>query len=53
MKCCTISGGIDGVGKTSFLGVWKEHATELGTIIDVDKLTAETGGSPLSGGKLA
>ncbi len=53
MKIYTIIGGVNGVGKSSFTGVLKESISDLGTIIDVDKLTAETGGNPLSGGKLA
>ncbi len=53
MKIYTIIGGVNGVGKSSFTGVLKERSTDFGTIIDVDKLTAELGGSALSGGKAA
>ena len=53
MKTYTIVGGVNGVGKSSFTGVLKEQTTELGTIIDVDKITAELGGSALAGGKVA
>lgn len=53
MKIYTIVGGVNGVGKSSFTGVLKERSTDLGTIIDVDKITAEMGGSALAGGKAA
>ena len=53
MKVFTIIGGVNGVGKSSFTGVLKEQTTDLGTIIDVDKITAEAGGNPLIGGKTA
>ncbi len=53
MKIYTIIGGVNGVGKSSFTGVLKERSTDLGTIIDVDKITAELGGSALAGGKAA
>lgn len=53
MKTYTIIGGVNGVGKSSFTGVLKERSTNLGTIIDVDKITAELGGSALAGGKAA
>jgi len=41
----TIIGGVNGVGKSSFTGVLKERTTDLGVIIDVDKITAELGGN--------
>ena len=44
MKAYTIIGGVNGVGKSSFTGVLKERTTDLGVIIDVDKITAELGG---------
>lgn len=53
MKVYTIIGGVNGVGKSSFTGVLKEHSTDLGRIIDVDKITAELGGNALAGGKAA
>ena len=53
MKIYTIVGGVNGVGKSSFTGVLKERSADLGTIIDVDKITAELGGNTLSGGKVA
>lgn len=53
MKIFTIIGGVNGVGKSSFTGVLKEISSDLGVIIDVDKITAEVGGNPLVGGKAA
>lgn len=53
MKIYTIIGGVNGVGKSSFTGVLKERSTDLGVIVDVDKITAELGGSALAGGKAA
>ena len=34
MKTCTIIGGIDGVGKSSLLGVLRAVRTDLGLVID-------------------
>lgn len=51
MKIYTIIGGVNGVGKSSFTGVLKGRTTDLGTIIDVDKITANLGGNALAGGK--
>ena len=53
MKTYTIIGGVNGVGKSSFTGVLKERSTDLGMIVDVDKITAELGGNALAGGKAA
>ena len=53
MKNYTIIGGVNGVGKSSFTGVLKERSTDLGVIVDVDKITAELGGNTLEGGKVA
>ena len=53
MKTYTIIGGVNGVGKSSFTGVLKERSTDLGMIVDVDKITAELGGNALAGGKTA
>ena len=50
MRTYTIIGGVNGVGKSSFTGVLKERCTDLGIIIDVDKITAELGGNALAGG---
>ena len=53
MRTYTIIGGVNGVGKSSFTGVLKERCTDLGIIMDVDKITAELGGNALAGGKAA
>ena len=53
MKIYTIVGGVNGVGKSSFTGVLKERTTDLGAIIDVDKITVDLGGNALVGGKAA
>ncbi len=54
MRTYTIIGGVNGVGKSSFYRR-SERALHrpLGTIIDVDKITAELGGNALAGGKAA
>ena len=41
------------MGKSSFTGVLKERSTDLGVIVDVDRITAELGGNALTGGKAA
>lgn len=53
MKMYNIIGGVNGVGKSSFTGVLKGSRNDLGTIIDVDKITAGLGGNALAGGKAA
>jgi len=53
MKIYTIVGGVNGVGKSSFTGVLKSRTTDLGAIVDVDKITAQMGGKALEGGKRA
>ena len=53
MKTYTIIGGVNGVGKSSFTGLLKEQRSDLGIIIDVDRITAELGGNALAGGKAA
>lgn len=53
MKIYTIIGGVNGVGKSSLSGVLSAENTDLGIIIDTDKLTAELGGDRIKGGKLA
>ena len=53
MKTYTIIGGVNGVGKSSFTGLLREQRSDLGTIIDVDRITAERGGNPLTGGRVA
>ena len=46
MRTYTIIGGVNGVGKSSFTGVLKERSTDLGIIVDVDKITAELSAMP-------
>ena len=41
MKVFTILGGVNGVGKTSFLGVLKECCNDLGRMLETDKIVAE------------
>lgn len=53
MKCYTIIGGVNGTGKSSLTGVLKTQTTDLGVIIDVDRITAEAGVSAIKGGRIA
>ena len=53
MKIYTIIGGVNGVGKSSLSGVLSAENTDLGIIIDTDKITAEIGGNRIKGGKIA
>ena len=53
MKTYTIIGGVNGTGKSSLTGVLKAQRNDLGRIIDVDKITAQNGGSAILGGKIA
>ncbi len=53
MKVYTIIGGVNGTGKSSLTGVLKAQRNDLGRIIDVDKITAQNGGSAIQGGKIA
>lgn len=53
MKTYTIIGGVNGTGKSSLTGVLKTQKTDLGRIIDVDKITAQNGGSAIQGGRIA
>lgn len=53
MKIYTIIGGVNGVGKSSLSGVLSAENSELGVIIDTDKITAENGGDRIKGGKIA
>ena len=53
MKIYTIIGGVNGVGKSSLSGVLSAEKTDLGIIIDTDRITTETGGDKLGGGKAA
>lgn len=53
MKIYTIVGGVNGTGKSSLTGVLKAQLNNLGVIVDVDKITAQVGGSAIQGGKIA
>lgn len=53
MKIYTIIGGVNGVGKSSLSGVLSAESSDLGVIIDTDKITAECSGDKIKGGKLA
>ena len=53
MKIYTIVDGVNGVGKSSFTRILKEQRSDLGILIDVNKITAELGGNALTGGKAA
>lgn len=53
MRIYTIIGGVNGVGKSSFNGILKEQSTDLGTIIDAEKITAKLGGDSLAGEQVA
>jgi predicted ABC-type ATPase len=53
MKTFTIIGGVNGTGKSSLTGVLRTQLKDLGFIIDVDKITAQGGYTPLEGGKVA
>ncbi len=48
----TMIGGLDGCGKSSLTGCLKRERTDLGKIIDVDKLNAQYG-NIVEGGKAA
>ena len=50
MKTYTIVGGVNGVGKSSFSGVLK---SDLGVIVDVDKITVQVGGGAIEGSRAA
>jgi len=53
MKMYTIIGGVNGTGKSSLTGVLKAQRNDLGVIVDVDRITALAGVSPLEGGRIA
>ena len=52
MKLYTIISGVNGCGKSSLTGALKAERSDLGLLIDVDKLAAQLG-SPVEGGKAA
>ena len=53
MRTYTIIGGVNGAGKSSLSGVLSAESTELGIIVDTDKITAALGGDRIKGGKAA
>lgn len=53
MKIYTIIGGVNGVGKSSLSGVLSAESSDLGIIVDTDKITAEIGGDKIKGGMIA
>lgn len=53
MKIYTIIGGVNGVGKSSLSGVLSTEISDLGIIIDADKITSEYSGDRIKGGKIA
>lgn len=52
MKICTLIGGVDGVGKSSLTGSLRSERSDLGIVVDPDKLTVQCGGDEYEGGKL-
>lgn len=53
MKTYTIIAGVNGSGKSSLTGVLKNQMTDLGIIIDVDKLAAANGGNNILAARIA
>lgn len=51
MKTYTIIAGVNGAGKSSLTGVLRTEITNLGKIIDVDKIIAKCDGNMIEGGK--
>ena len=51
MKTYTIIAGVNGAGKSSLTGVLRTEMTNLGKVIDVDKMIAKCGGNVIEGGK--
>ena len=51
MKTYTLVAGVDGVGKSSLTGVLRAQMTNLGKIVDVDKMIVKCGGNVIEGGK--
>ena len=49
----TIVGGVNGVGKTTFIRAHSELCPHSDRIVDTDQITADFGGDPLAGGKAA
>ncbi|MCL2108995.1 MAG: zeta toxin family protein [Oscillospiraceae bacterium] len=53
MKIYTIIAGVNGVGKSSLSGVLRAERTDLGDIIDTDKIAADSGFTAIEAGKTA
>ncbi|MBE6753449.1 MAG: hypothetical protein E7559_03725 [Ruminococcaceae bacterium] len=53
MKIYTIIAGVNGTGKSSLTGALKAERTDLGCLIDVDKLTVQHNGDYLAAGREA
>ena len=53
MKRYTIIAGVNGVGKSSLTGVLKAERNDLGFVIDVDRIAAESKSGNLEAGKSA
>lgn len=51
MKTYTIVAGVNGAGKSSLTGVLRTEITNLGKIVDVDKIIVKCGGNVIEGGK--
>jgi len=51
MKTYTIVAGVNGAGKSSLTGVLRTEMTNLGKIVDVDKMIVRCGGNVIEGGK--
>ena len=51
MKTYTIIAGVNGAGKSSLTGVLRTEITNLGKIIDVDKIITKCNGNMIEGGK--
>jgi predicted ABC-type ATPase len=53
MKTYTIVAGVNGTGKSSLSGVLRAQRSDLGHIIDVDKIAVENGYSQIGAGRAA
>lgn len=51
MKTYTIVAGVNGAGKSSLTGVLRTEITNLGKIVDVDKMIVKCSGNAIAGGK--
>lgn len=51
IKTYTIVAGVNGSGKSSLIGALRTEITNLGKIIDVDKITIKCGGNYIDGVK--